>query len=100
MRQVVLTFDDEHYSRLCQVCDFSPEALRDELTKAIALLAYRARGISLAKAAEVAGIGLWEMIDLARQMGLPVYEYDDDAWEVEKDGIEKLTPTSVPHTPC
>ncbi len=84
MRQVILTFDDDVYERLSQACDLSSSDLQSEVSKALAIIAYRTRDISLAKAAEAAGISLWEMIDLVQSIGLPVYEYDEASREAAK----------------
>jgi len=58
--------------------------------KGIALRAYRAEKISLAKAAELAEVSLWEMMDDLRRMGLPVHEYGEEDWNMEKEAIEKM----------
>ena len=90
MQQVLLTFDDDQYEKLKEVCDFSSQSCVREITRAVALMAYRAGRISLAKAAEVAGSTLWEMVDELRAMGLPVHDYSDEDWEAEQAAVEGL----------
>jgi len=90
MRQVVLTFEDAQYEKLLEACDLSSVKLGHELAKALALMAYGTNKISLGKAAEIAGISLWEMMELLRTMGLPVYQYDDEDWEVEQKAIDRI----------
>ncbi len=72
--QVAAELDDlarqEHVSRI----DLARKILLEGITqrkRELALRLYREGKVSKARAAEIAGISLWEMMDLLEQAGLP-----------------------------
>ena len=62
----------------------------EQVRIALSLDLFARRAVSLAKAAELAGVDRQEMLFLLRERGRPAYEYDSQAYEQDCDAQEKF----------
>ncbi len=67
------------------------EKLKKEFKLHLAAGLFRKKLLSLGKASELAGIGIWEFIDFLGDLGVPVIDYDDEEISKEISAAEWLT---------
>ncbi|MCS6903070.1 MAG: UPF0175 family protein [Candidatus Bipolaricaulota bacterium] len=89
MPKVTLDLDPEKYQELLEVFDFSPKKLSAKLKETLAIMLFQTGRVSLGKAAELADLSLTEMIERLVQLGIPVYEYDEEEWAIEKKSLHQ-----------
>ena len=69
-----------------------------ELARNIRLLAaiayFRERKLSLGKAAELAGMGRLDFMDVLSDKGLVIFDYDESMVTSELDGVDQLNPST------
>jgi predicted HTH domain antitoxin len=70
-------------SDLLSLLRLSPQEMEQEVQHWVALELFRMRKISAGKAAQVAGISLYEFMDLTRQHNIPWIDYTDNELEAE-----------------
>ncbi len=68
----------------------SHRGVDEQVRIALSLDLFARRAVSLARAAELAGVDRQEMLFLLRERGLPAYEYDSQAYEQACDAVDKF----------
>lgn len=69
---------------------YAGEKLKKEFKLHLAAGLFRKKLLSLAKASELADIGIWEFIDFLGDMDIPVIDYDDEELDREINTAEWL----------
>lgn len=70
-------------SDLLSLLRLSQQQMVQEVQQWVALELFRSRRISAGKAAEVAGVSLFEFMNIAQQYNVPWADYTDEELEVE-----------------
>lgn len=90
MAKLVLSLEDEFLEGLREVFDFSDKETIRALRRTLAIMLFKEQKISLGKAAELVGESTAAMMGAIRSLGLPIYEYDGEDWQIEKVGMKGL----------
>ncbi|MBM4038722.1 MAG: UPF0175 family protein [Planctomycetes bacterium] len=69
---------------------YTPERLSEEARQQLAARLFARKVLSLGKAAELAGMSLWDFIPLLGDLGIAVADYDEDESRKEMEGAEWL----------
>lgn len=78
---------------LLSLLRLSPQEMEQEVQRWVALELFRTRRISAGKAAEVAGLNLYEFMELTRQQNVSWIGYTDNELEAELEQAATLGTT-------
>jgi predicted HTH domain antitoxin len=66
------------------------ELLTEEARRALAVRLFQTKALSLGRSAKVAGLGIWDFIDLLGERGIPVVDYGDEELATEFETVNEL----------
>ncbi|HUT31861.1 MAG TPA: UPF0175 family protein [Planctomycetota bacterium] len=69
---------------------YTAERLSEEARRQLAAALFARKVLSLGKAAELAGMSLWDFIPFLGQHEIPYLDYDEDEWKKELEAARPL----------
>ncbi len=89
MVKAVIELPEDLYRTLASH-GLSKEVISRESKKLLAIKCYRDKTLSLGKSAELAGLPIWDFIEILSKNGVDVINYDEEQMNIELESVEKL----------